>query len=631
MAVAFCIEYPRITAVELTGSGKKPRLKRVVVGDLPEPRNEDGTPVADKQAYLNTQVAAFVKENKLAGGKTYLLAGPDAMRYRELKLAFGDKRQIGRVLQFQVEGVIPNIPIEQLTIGYNVLLNEPDGARLLVHAANKEYIRQRIIALEEAGCSVEAADSNLSGTMNIGLIDPQFAPAMPAALWIDFAGTAATVAIVDHGEVQTARVFVSPYLAGATGSTAASAEEAKDVAKKLQEQAESQISGLFDKDEEYVLMDKAPEDEATLPKSESVNIGEAEVADRIRHMSRDELLKFVNRVAIEARRTLMISTHDSEPQRLVVSGLGSEGEKLTQLLANELAIEDAIAIELMDNVNVPGRGIETPDVGELTYLCGVAMKGLGRDYTGIDFRYGDLAAGTLFDYAKTPLAFTATLVLLFAGIMFLISYTHAQYYERDIYALVDHDRGPRYFFEGAFNFYPKDKPGTPIEQKERTYQVIEDDAGAEIRLAHKKLKDHQTRLQGGVQDIYAAPHPADQLVAEILKAIERAVPSYDFALLKLHVIESGVTVDYLASITENQAERDKLKAGKLVESERMFESFRKLTADYPSWFDGPPEQSQAGRAPEGPEGRQADQMSLKLKLKKIEPPKPATAPKPGAK
>ncbi|MCB9933457.1 MAG: hypothetical protein H6841_08555 [Planctomycetes bacterium] len=615
MATAFYIEYPRITAIELAGTARKPKLKRVVVGDLPEPRNDDGTPIADRQGYLNEKIAAFIKEHKLSGGKAYLLAGPDAMRYRELKLAFSDKRQIDRVLQFQVEGVIPNIPIDQLTIGYNILMSEPDGARLLVHAADKDYIRQRIVALEEAGCSVEAVDSNLSGTMNLGLLHQQLAKGTTPALWLDFAGTAATVSIVQDGEVQTARVFLSPYLAGASGATSTAAE-AKEAARKLQQEAEQRAREF----------EGSSTDSVSLPKSESVNIGEGEVADRIRHMSRDELDKFIRRVAIEARRTLMISNHDAAPERLVVSGLGSEGDKLTKLLAAELAMGDAMAIELMDVVN-PNREQDTPDVGELTYLCGVALKGLGRDYTGIDFRYGDLAPGTLLDYAKTPLAFTATLVLLFAGIMFLVNYAQARDYERNIEALRDQDLGPEYFFQGAFFHVDKDKKPTPEVAKERTYPSNPDSPGDEIRLAHKRLKDHQKRLQGQVEDVYAKPHPADQILAQVMKTIESAKPSYDFALLKVQVLETGVNIEYMASLSETQAERDRVAAGKLTEADRMFDAFRKLAAAYPQWFEGDPEQTQASKAQVGPDGRQADQMTLKLKLKKVEPPKKTTTGK----
>lgn len=612
MATAFYIEYPRITAIELTGTARKPKVKRVVVGDLLEPRNDDGTLIADRQGYLNEKIVAFVKEHKLAGGKAYLLAGPDAMRYRELKLAFSDKRQIDRVLQFQVEGVIPNIPIDQLAIGYNILSSEPDGARLLVHAADKDYIRQRIIALEEAGCSVEAVDSNLSGTMNLGLLHAQFAKGTTPALWLDFAGTAATVSIVQDGEVQTARVFLSPYLAGASGATA-SAEDAKAAARKAQEEAEQRAREF----------QGSSTDSVNLPKSESVNIGEGEVADRIRHMSRDELDKFIRRVAIEARRTLMISSHDAHPERLVVSGLGSEGDKLTKLLAAELEMPEATAVELMDVVD-PGRDLKAPDVGELTYLCGVALKGLGRDYTGIDFRYGDLAPGTLLDYAKTPLAFTATLVLLFAGIMFLVNYAQAREYEKNIAALRNQDPGPEYYFKGAFFHVNKNDKPTPEVAKERSYPSNPDSPGDEIRLAHKRLKDHQKRLQGQVEDNFVRPHPADQILAQILKTIESAKPSYDFTLLKLHVLETGVTIEYMASLSETQAERDRLGVGTMVEADRMFDAFRKLTAERPEWFEGDPEQTQSSRGQEGPEGRKADQMTLKLKLKKIEPPKKTT-------
>jgi hypothetical protein len=660
LPIAFYIEYPRITAIEVTGSAKKPKLKRVVVGDLPEPRNEDGTPIADKQGYLNAQIAAFVKEHKLTGGKHYLLAGPDAMRFRDMTLAFKDKRQIDRVLQFQVEGVIPNIPIEQLTIGYNILMDTPDGARLLVHAADKDYIRQRIIALEEAGCSVEAVDSHLSGTLNLGLMHPALAAGTPPALWIDFAGTTAAISIVNDGRVQSARVFMAPYLAGATGVTA-TAENAKAQAKQAQAEAEQRgraLDPLEDPDfdpteegmeEEYVMLEQAQLDaSATLPKSESVNIGEEQVADRIRHMSKDELLKFINRVSIEARRTMLMTHLDAEPARLVVSGLGNAGGTLADLLGNELQLTDAQAIELMDVVNPRDdrEPVKTPDVGELSYLTGCALKGLGRDYTGIDFRYGDLAPGTLFDYAKTPLAFTATLVLLFCGILFLISWTHARQYERDIAALRDgHEgHGPEYYFKAAF-FYTKakdkDSKGaddiskpTPALLKLRQYPSNPEDPAAEIRAAHKKLKDTQTILQGQVKEDYAKPHPADQIMAAVLKTIEGAVPSYDFALLKVDILESGVTIEYMASITEDQAERDKLLGSmpkekqeaargplKMKESDRMFDAFRKLVAEHADWFEGAPVQTEASRAQEGPEGRKADQMTIKLQMKKVEPPK----------
>ena len=639
MAIAFYIEYPRITAVEVTGSARKPKLKRVAVGDLPEPRNDDGTPVADKQGYLNDQIAEFVKEHKLGGGKHYLLAGPDAMRYRDMTLAFSDKRNIDRVLQFQVEGVIPNIPIEKLTIGYNLLTTTPDGARILVHAAEKDYIRERIIALEEGGASIDAVDSHMSGTLNLGMMHPDLSKDQAPTLWIDFAGTTATVSVVYAGEVLTSRVFMSPYLAGATGVTA-TADQSKEEARHAQAEAEMHARMT----QEYVLLEKAEKEdadledvaEASLPKSESVNIGEEEVADRIKHMSRDDLLKFIQRVSIEAKRTLLMTNLEVEPERLVVSGLGAAGADITNLLANELQFENAKAIELMDVVNTPGKGIKAPDIGELSYLTGVAMKGLGRDYTGIDFRYGDLAPGTLFDYAKTPLAFTATLVLLFCGILFLISFVHARYYQRDITALRDQERGPEYFFKAAF-YYTKDadqisKPEKPLLAN-RKYPNMDDAPGDEIRAAHKRLKKTQEILEGQVDESYAEPHPADQIMVEILKTIERGVPSYDFTLLKVDITESLVTVEYLVSLTETEQERRQLNAGEMKEADRMLASFRQLARENDKWFEGDPDQTLSGRPQTGPEGREVDQITMKLKLKKIEDPlkkKKKTSTKPGA-
>lgn len=574
MATAIYIEYPRITAVEITGSGRKPRIKRVMAGELAEARNEDGTPIADRQAHLNAQIAAFVKEHKIGGGKLYLVIGPDGMRYRDIHLAFSDRRQIERVLRFQVEGVIPSVPIEDLTLGYNVLRSSEGSAQLLVHAAEKDYARARITALEEAGLVVEGADSHLSGTFNLGMQHPELSGDGISTLWLDFAGSSATIAEVEGGVVHTARVFLSPYLAAESHGT-------RDAARTAQEQAEARAA-------EFHGEDGAP----TLPKAESVNIGEQEVADRIQHMSRDQLQKFLNHIAVEARRTLLMTNLEQEPQRLVISGLGAAGPEIARMVGEELGLEDTVAIELLESVNPPGKdgnpAVELPDLGEISYVCGVALKGLGRDYTLINFRYGDLAAGTLFDYAKTPLAFAATLVLLFAGILFLMSFTHARNYERALEDLrsPSNDRGPRYYFDNAFR-HASDADRSGLEYPENP------DPAVEIGNAHARLKKHQEVLMGSATDNYPRPLDADEILAATLRAIQQAGPSYDFTLLRLVVANRQLTVEFFASLTEDAAERERMvKAGHLpaemqglTEPERMLAALRTLINEHPQWFD----------------------------------------------
>lgn len=628
MTIAFSIDFPRIVAVEVTGSAKKPKIKRVEVGQLAEPRNEDGTAVADKQAHLNAQVEAFLKERKLAGGKAYLLVGPDAMRYRDLRLAFSDKRQINRVLPFQVEGLIPNIPIEELALGYMPLESTPDSALLLVHAADRAYIRQRLTALEEAGASIEAVDSHLSGTINLGLLHEEFDAAKPPCLWLDFAGTTSAVMIVDQGKVRTARVFVSPYLAGATGATATAAD-AKTAADSARREAEARAREIAAKNGLNTDSVTLPQGDSTsLPKGESVNMGAAQVADRIRHMSRDDLMKFVQRVAIEARRTLAMSGQDAEPARLVVSGLGAEGKDLAALLGNELRIENAAAIDLLQPLLDRGE-VKTPDLGEITYLTGVALKGLGRDVTGIDFRTGDLAAGTLLDYARTPLAFTATLALLFGGILFLVSFTHVRRYEADIAYLRDADPGLQHYFKVAYKNVDTKEKVSKQEQTERQYYENTEDPAAEISNNHKRLLDHQKRLQGATSDKFLRPVPADQVLALVLKTLTEAKPSFDFALLNLDIKNNNLNLDYFASLSETPEEL--AKVGGLKEVDRMYDALRKMTRNNPKLFANEPKQTFASRAQTGPEGRQADQVKIQIPLVKPERPKPATAAKPATK
>ncbi len=614
MPTAVYIEYPRITAIEMTGSARKPRIKRVLVGALPEGRNEDGTPIADKQGHLNTAVETFLKENKIGGGKLYLLVGPEGMRYRDIHLAFSDRRQIDRVLQFQVEGVIPNVPIEEMTLGYNILRADPEGAHLLVHAADKDYVRSRIIALEEAGLVVEGGDSHLSGTLNLGMLHPEFAPDTPPTLWLDFAGTIATVAEVHEGKVASARVFVSPYLAGASGGTVA-ADGVKGAARAAQEEAEVRAREFLG------------DEGATLPASDSVNIGEEEVADRIRHMSREQLDKFLNRVAVEAKRTLLMSNLEQEPQRLVVSGLGAAGDDIAGQLGEQLELRDARAIELLESVNPVGKDgeakVNLPDLGEMSYLAGVALKGVGRDYTQINFRYGDLAAGTLFDYAKTPLAFTATLTLLFAGILFLMSFTHARNYEKHIADLRDGGvgaPGPRDYYDRAFKTATelKDTRADMKDLKIPAYPANPEDPAQEIHSTHAALRKHIDYLKGETDDNYEWPHEADQIMAEVLRTIQRAVPSYDFALVKFQITGSILRLEYYVSLSETPEEKQKLGVPAsyrdYTEDERIFAELRLMADANKKWFKDRPRQDNVGNPIDNPAGKKVQLIRQSFEL-----------------
>jgi len=626
MPIAFSIDFPRIIAVEVAGSAKKPKLKRVEVGDLAEPRNDDGTFVADKQGHLNAQVEKFIAERKLASGKQYLLVGPDAVRFRDLRLGFSDKRQIARVLPFQVEGLIPNIPIEEMALGTIALRTEAGYSILLVHAADREYIRQRLTALEEAGCAIEGVDSHLSGTLNLGLLHPELAGDKPATLWLDFAGTTSAVMVVDKGEVQTARVFVSPYLAGAVG--ASSAADAKTAADSARREAEARAREIAAKNGLSTDSVKIPgADSTSLPKGESVNMGAAQVADRIRHMSSDDKLKFVQRVAAEARRTLAISQSDAEPLRLVVSGLGAEGSDLAMLLANELRLEQSTAIDLMSVVSEKGE-VKAPDLGELTYLTGIALKGLGRDVTNIDFRYGDLAAGTLLDYARTPLAFSATLALLFGAILFLVSFTHVRRYESDIaYLRGEPDTGLQQYHRMAFKDVDKSKTVSKQELAERQYYENAEDPASEISNNFDRMVKHQKRLAGATSDNFLRPQPGDQVLALVLKTLTDAKPSYDFVLLHVDIKNNNLNLDYYASLSETA---DELKSvNNLRETDRMYDALRKMTRANPKMFADEPKQTFASRAQVGPEGRQADQIKVQIPLVKPERKAPTAKPASG--
>lgn len=642
MATAIYINQTQIIAVTVGGNAKKPKLKSVASGFIAEARTEDGAVVVDRTKHLATEITRFLKENKVGGGHQILLVGPDAMRYRELKLAFSDRRQIDKVIQFQVEGVIPSVPIEDLAVSYTVLSADQAGSRVLVMAADKDYIRKRLDALDMAGITVDSVDCNLSGTLNLGLLHEQLAGQKPPTLWLDFAGTTATASLVFNGKVHTTRVFVSPYVSGVQGA-APTAEQSKLALKQLESEAAGRA--LEPMKEEYVLLSpeqaggSEPEpptlpaadtaNAAGLPKAESVNLGAQEVADRIRKMSRDELLKFVNRVAVEARRLLYMTRIEGGAQRLVVSGLGHEGQQLAAALANELHIEESHAIDLMDTVVQRDRdgnaAVKVPDLGEITFLTGVALKGLGRDETQVDYRTGDLAAGTLFDYAKTPLAFTATMVFLFAGVMFLIAFTQVQTLQRETARLIAEPYDMQVSFNKATRKAKMDTLQIPASKRQelKTYPVVEEEPATEIQLVYNRLNEHFNVVSGLVVTEHPIPHRSDVIVSEVIRALQNGKPSYDFAVIRIDVTQETVTVNYFASTSET-AEEVKARGGER-EDVRMSNALKKLMKDKPDLFDGEP--VPAGGTARGVKNgdRTANEIRLTLKLQKVKEPVKAPA------
>ncbi len=436
-------------------------------------------------------------------------------------------------------------------------------------------------------------------------------------------------------------MFVSPYLAGATGQTS-NAQEAKDAGKVAAADAldgyvlatdDEASSGDTSRGEAIDESETLPgNDSVSLPENESVNIGAAQVADRIHNMSRDELLKFVNRVSVEARRTLFMSQVAAAPTRLVVSGLGKEGGRLAELLGNELRLENTESIDLMDSIVPRDRDgnpkVEYPDLGAITYLSGVAIKGVGRDYTKIDFRYGDLAAGTMFDYAKTPLAFTATLVLLFAGIMFLLAYSESRRYEGYIASIRDNELGPKYWFDRSYEFFDKKTQGKELPTKYKktvNYTRLDEDPAQEIRNTEKKLKDHLTWLQGNETTDYVKPWPADEILKTILATLDSAKPSYDFAILSLNIQDSSVRLEIMVSLQETAEERKKLGAPNMPEDRRVIEALRKMVEAHPKWFESEARETGRAKTETGSDGRQAKRMTLTIPLNKPAVPKKTVA------
>lgn len=360
----------RAELLVLDGSPRKPKL----VGYEREAieLDEDGNAILEG---VGDQLKGMAKglADKIGSDGTQLVLDSGAAVYRHLSLPFADKAKIEEVLNFEVESKIPQWDIDATICDFHMVSGTPVESHLLVSAAPKKAIADRIEACRSAG--LEPIDAELDATALFTAAEfAQVFSDETAQLLVYLGDGSATLVVVSGGELIGTRAFhfepepVGPKLATAGADGDGDGE-----------------SAFEREDDEDLLGQRA--------------------ARRKVHVTRlrREIARTLNSVSTENR----------------FDAIWMCGNNTAELLSEPIG---DVEVRLLDPLaDVPGAE-EIEDRGAAVVAFGAALRRLGFESAVTPhLRREELAFAGTFERLELPLGILALMLLFFVSTQVMIS------------------------------------------------------------------------------------------------------------------------------------------------------------------------------------------------------------------
>ncbi|MBN1418515.1 MAG: pilus assembly protein PilM [Planctomycetes bacterium] len=446
----------RVAGIDIGGSAikvavfdrspKKLRLLSFVSEPLPAPGPEE-----DAASVVQGKLERIVRDLSLQ--RESVVASIDAKdaTIREVIVPFQKPEQIRKTIRFEAENYLHACAVDDVIVDFLKIEQIDQRSRLILTAARKDRIRERLSLLQAAGIDPVALDLDAAALYNAFRVSPMFDPERVTVL-VDIGATSTKILLIERGELKKIRSVRTAGLhapapsaaiaAGAKSGLEASLEKAEkrlgedDAAGRdsdlLIEEATIDEIGASDlpvaivTDEEFDRISSAgaaaeARAEAPTAAGEEARTGAATLAPAT--VTTEDLLA---RIAIEVGRTFASVSAGVPVERLCLCGGLAREPEIRSFFAREFDIEAGTLT--FDGAFELGESIDTDALdAEGAVAVGLAMKELGRDELGFDFRREDLRYERRFDRLWFPLAITG--LLLFA-ILFLVTYRNFREYEK---------------------------------------------------------------------------------------------------------------------------------------------------------------------------------------------------------
>jgi len=384
-----------VRAVEATGRGKGVRILRYLQKTLPT----RGT-VPDMEE-LKQAIAALFREGRFSRNNVVTSVEAGDTIVRELPLPFKSDDQIRKVIKYEAEHHLHDCDADDVVVQYLKTGETKDATNLLVLAARKDELQRRIDVARGAGIEPIAMDLDASAYFSAARAAGIFRET-PDCVLLNVAHRSTEMVFVIGGELRALRSVRMGVDSIAQGL-------ARDMDIPFEE-AETRIGALVGAGagagDLFVPVEGGISDRKETEK------GHAELERDLLVQQRNELIARLRR---EYVRTVAALAGPAGPSRAIVTGPGLLVSGFLELLGERLGVPvEAFRPSGAFSHRLREEAVDGFDATGAVAL-GLALKGLGGDAVGLDFRQEDLRVANKLELLKGTLAVTVT--LLFVALM----------------------------------------------------------------------------------------------------------------------------------------------------------------------------------------------------------------------
>lgn len=372
-------------------------------------------PQSAEEASPSDLLASTFKDGRLPRDQAVLGLDAHASVIREITVPFTSKEQIRKIIKYESESHLFSFGIDEVIVDFVQVREHADSSDLIVVAVVKEVLREKLSWVEAAKVEPIAADIDLLAHYNSLSITP-YPKEHGAIALLDIGYRSMKLMVVEDGKPIQLRGIRGGYssiisaVARETNLTLPAAEtKVRTLIPEIADAVRPDLEGA----EEMVVVD----DDESFPEPSDI--------DRNRDDLESELLvqrmaAFRQRVVREVNRSLARVPTKKPVELLLITGGGSTIPALDETIAAGIGIP-VKPFDILDYVDHPFDDGERASVEPFVSVpLGLALKPIGGDASGTQFRREEYAFQKRFEAIKVPLTACLVALLLFLGVIWYI-------------------------------------------------------------------------------------------------------------------------------------------------------------------------------------------------------------------
>jgi len=475
-----------ITGAVLSGTPKRFRLKDFFVQEIPRQEVPDvDAEILEGGDAGPPSVSQLIEKILTERGLKAIevVAGVDAKDciIREIVVPFTKDEHIRKTIHSEAEDHFQTFDIEDVQLEFYKLEELEEKSRVVIAAVKNVAIQDRLEVLKEGGVDPIAMDLDAAALFNAFALTSTFDPDRSVML-IDMGATSTKVLLLEKGQLKkirsirmhagATRSIAQPVTAGAAARTAAGALPAPDshsmdsrfleiesslswLEAEVQEQdlqgvdGEEPIAILTDEELQMVgggLGSLAGDGEESPPIPEGGGgeapaggagpAGDGPYGDPLAASASEgpqvDYDEYLQRLGIEIQRTFATTLVTGGVDVICLTGGMSHREEARQFFTREFDVE-TVNLDFGDQFSMDIPAEAQDDVSRVGAVAvGLAVKELGGDRVGFDFRKNQFRFERKFERMKYPILLLSILLCLLFLQSFYVLYLKHVFYGRQV-------------------------------------------------------------------------------------------------------------------------------------------------------------------------------------------------------